>query len=390
MRLVADSGLWGTGPGHEPLAATPLVALVEVSGAVLSWMVDDPPGDAATRITFTDLSRADWLWRVLGESGHLAVASALEAVGAVGAVAPTTEARPSIELAGVDIVPGSVDPLRRLAVGHWLRRWWPASRADGIAGLDRALLDVEIALLTSGAQGYFTDDTLDSDVVGLLAPHASALITHVRDVDPRILDLVRAGAGLADEVGVDAAGWPQLYAALDDSGTILVMPSGRRDDYALAAGAGAGARGAVPIARGVASISWSAVPPGIFDAGENTVDWTVVVAGTAVAAVVRAAVIGPDPATGIAVQLRSGAIGGSGALDADGGATLPLVDDQQRPVTESAAWDHDWSATTVIIGGEVMETLETRERVRRWARARLDRPPNDAFLAEVLAAESDY
>jgi len=388
MRLVADSGLWGTGPGYEPIAATPLVALVEVSGAVLSWMVDDPPGDAATRITFTDLSRADWLWRVLGESGHLAVASALEAVGAP--TAPTTEAPPSIELAGIDIVPGSVDRLRRLAVGHWLRRWWPASRADGIAGLDRALLDVEVALLTSGAQGYFTDDTLDSDVMGLLAPHAPALITHVRDGDPRILDLVRAGAVLADEVGVDAAGWPELYAALDDSGTILVMPSGRRDDYALAAGAGAGARGAVPIARGVASIRWSAVPPGIFDAGENTVDWRVEVAGTAVVAVVRAAVIGPDPATGIAVQLRSGAIGGSGALDVDGGATLPLVDDQQRPVTESAAWDHDWSATSLIIGGEVMETLETRQRVRRWARARLDRPPNDAFLAEVLAAESDY
>ncbi len=49
MRLVADSGLWGTGPGHEPIAATPLVAVLEVSGAVLSWTVDDPPGDAATR-----------------------------------------------------------------------------------------------------------------------------------------------------------------------------------------------------------------------------------------------------------------------------------------------------------------------------------------------------
>ena len=381
MRLVADSGLWGTGPGYEPIAATPLVALVEVSGAVLSWMVDDPPGDAATRITFTDLSRADWLWRILGESGHVTLMSAVDGAA---------DQPQSVELAGVDIVPGSVDRLRRLAVGHWLRRWWPASRADGIAGLDRALLDVEVALLTSGAQGYFTDDTLDSDVMGLLAPHAPALITHVRDGDPRILDLVRAGAVLADEVGVDAAGWPELYAALDDSGTILVMPSGRRDDYALAAGAGAGARGAVPIARGVASIRWSAVPPGIFDAGENTVDWRVEVAGTAVVAVVRAAVIGPDPATGIAVQLRSGAIGGSDALDADGGATLPLVDDQQRAVTESAAWDHDWSATSLIIGGEVMETLQTRERVRRWAQARLDRPPNDAFLAEVLAAESDY
>ena len=391
MRLVADSGLWSNGPST---AETPLAAVLEVSGAVLSWTVDDPPGAATARITFTDLSRADWLWRIIGESGHVALVSAAD--GATPA-APNAEAPRSIELAGVDIVPGSVDPLRRLAVGHWLRRWWPASRLEGISGLDRALLDVEVALLTSGAQGFFTDDTLDSDVVELLAPHAPALTTHLRGGDPRILDLVRAGAGLADEVGVESAGWPELYVALDDSSVALAgglaTPSGRRDDYALAAGAGAGPRAAVPIARGVASISWSAVPPGIFDAGENTVDWSVEVAGTAVVAVVRAAVIGPDAATGIPVQVRSGAISGSGALDADGDAIVPLVDDRQRPVTESAAWDHDWSATSVIIGAEVPEATETREireRVRRWARARLDRPPNDAFLAEILAAESDY
>ena len=381
MRLVADSGLWSNGPST---AETPLAAVLEVSGAVLSWTVDDPPGDATARITFTDLSRADWLWRIVGESGHVALVSAVD--GAAG----TPQ---SIELAGVDIVPGSVDPLRRLAVGHWLRRWWPASRLEGIAALDRALLDVEVALLTSGAQGFFTDDTLDSDVVGLLAPHAPALMALLRGGDPRILDLVRAGAGLADEVGVDDPGWPELCAALDDSSVVLAMPSGRRDDYALAAGAGAGPRAAVAIARGVASISWSEVSPGIFDAGENTVDWSVDAAGGAVVAVVRAAVIGPDPATGIPVQLRSGAISGSGALDADGDAIVPLVDDRQGPVTESTAWGHDWSATSVLIGAEVPEATETREireRVRRWARARLDRPPTDAFLAEVLAADSDY
>jgi hypothetical protein len=386
MRLVADSGLWRTGPADDAVAATPLVALLEVSGAVLSWTIDDP-GDAATRITFTDLSRADWLWRVLGESGHVALTSAVDRA------APMDEAPRSIELAGVDILPGSVDPLRRLAVGHWLRRWWPASRQDGIAGLDRALLDVEVALLTAGAQGYFFDDTLDSDVVELLAPHATALITHVRDADPRILDLVRAGAGVADEVGIEDAGWPELYAALDDSSVILGPPSGRRDDYALAAGEAAGPRRAVPIARGIASINWSAVPPGIFDAGENTVDWSVEAAGAAVVAVVRVAVIGPDPATGVEVRLRSGAIGGSGALDADGRATLPLVDGQGRPVPESAAWDHDWTATSVIVGAlvpDATETRETRERVRQWARARLDGPPGDAFLSEILATESDY
>ena len=384
MRLVADSGLWSTGPD---IAAAPLVAVLEVSGAVLSWTVDQPPDDAATQITFTDLSRADWLWRVVGESGHVALASA------VG----QAEEPHGIELTGVDIVPGSVDPLRRLAVGHWLRRWWPASRRDGIAGLDRALLDVEVALLTAGAQGFFTDDTLDSDVVELLAPHSAALITHLRDHDPRIRDLVQSGAGLADEVGVDGIGWPELFAALDDSSAILAEklagPSGRRDDYALAAGSDAGPRGAAPIARGVASINWSAVPPRIFDAAENTVDWSVEVAGPAVVGVVRAAIVGPDPATGVAVQVRSGAVSGSAALDADGRAMLPLVDAQQRPMTESAAWDHDWPTTSVIIGAEisgVTETRETRERVRRWARARLDQPPGDAFLAEILAAESSY
>ncbi len=387
MRLVVDSGLWSTGPTIA--TPPPLVVVLEISGAVLSWTLDDPPGDAATRITFTDLSRADWLWRVLGASGHVALAAALGAD-------PNTDHPHGIELAGVDIVAGSVEPLRRLAVGHWLRRWWPASRQDGIAGLDRALLDVEVALLTVGAQDFFTDDTLDSDVAELLAPHAASLIMHIRDGDPRIRDLAVAGSGLADDIGVDDAGWPELFAALDDSRAVLTMPTGRRDDYALAAGSGVGLgpKGdAAPIARGLASITWSAVPPRIFDAAENTVDWSVQVTGAAVVALVRAAVIGPDPPTGIEVRLRSGPITGTGALDGDGRATLPLVDAGHRPVTESAAWDHDWTNASVIIGAAVpgvTETRETRERVRRWVRGRLDRPGGDAFLAEILAAESDY
>jgi hypothetical protein len=381
MRLVADSGLWSTGPVDQD--ATPLISVLEVSGAVLSWTIDDPPDDAATRITFTDTSRADWLWRVLGESGHLALASALTARDA-------TADDGSIDLAGVDILPGSLIPLRRLALGHWLRRWWPASRQDGIAGLDRAVLDVEVAVLTAGAQGFFADDTLDSDVAGLLAPHAAALIAHLAAGDPRTLDLVRAGAGLAEEFGVNIPAWPELFAALEDSGITLAMPSGRRDDYALAAGADTGTAVGGPIAHGVASINWSAVPPAIFDAAENTVQWSVPPAGATPVAVVRAALIGPDPATGIAVRLRSHAVGGAGVLNADGHATLPLLDAPRGPLTEAAAWDHDWSSTSVIIGAETTESPEIRERVRTWARARLDAPPPDAFLAEILASESAY
>jgi hypothetical protein len=384
MRLVADSGLWSVGT-HRSSIPTPLVAVLEVSGAVLSWTVDEPPDDAAAQITFTDLHRADWLWRVVGDSGHVTLASA------VYGHAPDDPH--SIELTGVDIVPGSLVPLRRLAIGHWLRRWWPASRRDGIVGLDRAVLDVEVAVLTVGAQGFFTDDTLDSDVTELLAPHAAGLIANLRTGDPRIGDLVRVGAGLADEVGLDTIGWLELSAALDDPSATLAVPTGHQDDYALAAGSDTGPRGEAPISRGAASIDWSAVPPAIFDAGEGAVEWSIEVAGTAVVAVVRAALIGPDPATGIPVRVRSGAVSGAGTLDADGRATLPLVDSQQQPMTESAAWDHDWAATSANVGAPISgaaESPETRERVRRWARARLDRPADDAFLAEVLAAESAY
>jgi hypothetical protein len=387
MRLVAESGLWSAGPA---MTASPLVAVLEVSGAVLSWTIDAPAdlAEGAAQITFTDVARADWLWRVVGEAGHVALARA----------AAAASGEPSgIEVPGIDIVPGSVDPLRRLAVGHWLRRWWPASRRDGIPSLDRALLDVEVALLTSGAQGFFTDDTLDSDVTQLLAPHAATLLSHLQADDARVRSLVRASADLADETGVDDGEWPELYAALENSTSISDLKVGRQDDYALAAGGDAGSRGAAAIGRGVASIDWSAVPPGIFDAAEDTVDWSVKPAGPAVVAIVRAALIGPDPATGISVRVRSGAVSGDGALDADGSATLPLVDAQQRPMPESSAWDHDWPATTVTVGAplsEASEPRDVRDRVRRWARSRLERPAgrgaDKAFLAEVLAGESAY
>jgi hypothetical protein len=227
----------------------------------------------------------------------------------------------------------------------------------------------------------------------LLEPHAATLTSHVRSDDSRVVDLVRAGAGLADEIGTENEQWSELIAAVEDSSLALALPSDRRDDYALAAGAGAGPGGAGAIAGGVASIAWSGVPPAIFDAGENTIDWRIEASGSAVVAVVQAAVIGPDPATGIAVRLRSAATDGTGTLDATGRATLPLEDGRRRALAESAAWDHDWSATSVVVGAPVStgaESPEVRERVRRWARARLDLPPRDAFLAELLASESAY
>ncbi|MGE0220740.1 MAG: hypothetical protein AB7S95_33935, partial [Mycolicibacterium sp.] len=68
MRLVADAGLWTSGPVPQPV---PLTTVLEVAGAVLSWTVDEP--DGAAHIAFTDVVRADWLWRVVGEGGHSAL-----------------------------------------------------------------------------------------------------------------------------------------------------------------------------------------------------------------------------------------------------------------------------------------------------------------------------
>ena len=346
MKLTVDSGLWALG---SEVAAPPEVAVLEVSGAVLAWTIHDPA--QAVRITFTDLSAADWLWRLVGEAGHVAVLAAAET-------------------ADVLLLPEPLAALHRLAVGHWLRRWWPASARDGIVPLDAAVLDAEVALSTAALQDYFTADTLDSDIAGLLAPHRQALASATAAGDPRILDLVRSCVGLADESGL--GDWSEVLAGQGPP---------RQDDYALAAGQpGAGSDGA--IANGVASVSWTAVPPRTFDAAEGTIGWSVRARDGAVVADIRVATIGP--ADGIPVRLDSGSIAGGGALDVDGNATLPL------PATETQAWGHDWTGTTVTVGAAAGETEAVRDRVRRYVRARLAAPGPDAFLAEILAAEADY
>jgi hypothetical protein len=369
MRLVADSGLWRTGP---TVASAPAVAVLELSGAVLAWTVDDPSGSA--RITFTDAPAAEWLWRVVGEAGHVAVLSALgDGMAADGRV---------LDVAGVEPSPEALAPLRRLAVGHWLRRWWPASSRDGIVALDSAVLDGEIALLTAAAQDYFAAETLDSDVAELLRWHATSLVAGAHGGDPRVAVLVEECADLAGEVGINE--WPGLIVPVLDSPR-------RRDDYALAAGPESVRSGASAIANGVGSVNWTAVPPGLFDAADRTVDWAIEMAGQDAVAAVRVATEGP--AAGISVRLRSGAVNGVGVLDADGRVTLQLVGAEQQPLTETQAWDHDWPATTVTVGADVDDSddaVRTRERIRAFARARLAQPEPDAFLAEILGAESDY
>ena len=364
MRLVAGSGVWTGGP---TVAEAPAVAVLEVSGAVLEWTVDDPTGSAAPRITITDVAAADWLWRLVGASGHAELAS-------------------GADVADVVLDTDALIPLWRMAIGHWLRRWWPESRRDGIVRLDRALLDAELAMLVSAAQEFFTEDTLDSDVEVLLAPHRAALSVLEGDGDSRIAEMVRACSELADETGA----WSAEHSSSPAESTVI----GRRDDYALAAGRdGDRRRGA--IARGVGSVDWLAVPPGTFDAADDTIDWSVEAADSSVLATVRVALTGEASAGGIEVALRAGAVTAAGRLDANGTAALALVDGDGRELAETRAWDHDWSTVTVALGPDragpdAVGAAALRHRMRDFARARLAHPGLDAFLAEVVAAESDY
>ena len=361
MKLEARTGGWTGGPA---VAEVPAVAVLEVSGAVLEWTVDDPDGVATPRITVTDVAAADWLWRVVGPESHSALVSGAEP-------------------ADVELLPDARAPLRRIAIGYWLRRWWPESRRDGIVRLDPALLDGELALLVSSAQEFFTEDTLDSDVEGLLAPHRAALSALELGGDPRVVDVVRTCVDLADDSGV----W-----ADDLASTPVHAADGRREDYALAAGRD-GERNRGAIAGGVATVDWLAVPPRTFDAAEHTVDWSVEAADASVFAAVRVALTGGASAAGVPVRLQAGAVSATGVLDRNGTAALPLVNSDGDELTEMQAWDHGWSTTTVTVGPWRPDTAEAaamRNRIRDFARARLAQPGPDAFLAEIVAAESDY
>lgn len=362
MKFHDDAGLWVTGPEPEPV---PLTSVLEICGAVLAWTVDDPAG--RVRIAFTDPSRADWLWRIVGANGHSAVVAALQ-----GAVAGA-----EVDVPGVGVDPAPLSALRHLALGHWLRRWWPASRRDGIAELDGALLDGELALLTARAQEFFDDEAFDADVAGLLRPHAATLSALVRHDDSRVRALAQSCAELAGDLGL---------AVVGPAGSVS---AGRRDDYALVAGSAGSKISGAAVAAGVGSINWAAVPSGIFDAAEDTIDWQVESDGATVNAVVRTDVQGPRSPAGIAVRVRSGRLSGTAALDGSGTAAIPLADGD-GPATDAVAWDHDWSAASVSVGADVTESRLLRDRVRVFARARLLEPGDDAFLAEVLAAEADY
>ncbi|MET7771299.1 hypothetical protein [Nocardia sp. NPDC005366] len=349
IRPVAD-GLFVIAPAGAPtvLDGAPNldVLALEVGGGHLSWSLLDAEPIPAAVIDHPDHAQ-EWLWAVYGESVALAVAD-----------------RRTLELPARPALPDLLAKAWRLAYAHWAARWWPASTIDGIAALDRRLLEEEIADLTEAC-------------------------------DP-IVD------------GADAA-MPVIAAR-------AVEVSGRQDDYALAAGGDADG-GALTLARGVGGWDWRGCPPGLVDASERAVSWEVTRDSGTTTVLVRA-VAAPDLASGIPPHLRPRAIVGAAG---DGpSAAFPVGAADSSGVSGTTSTEIDlslvgdtWVGRSSVAAGPVTEVgisvpgfglpaltapedPEIRARIRDLAIARLARAADaddtafDApLLAEIAAAATD-
>ena len=375
--LAVVDGLWTLG---EPLTvAPPLVQAAQARGAVLEWELG---GADVPVITLTDPAAADWLWRLVGEDAHARI---LAAAADTDARRPGNPGQPARE--PLTVTPDWSAPLlgelRRLAHGHWLRAWWPASALDVIPALDAPLLLAEIALAAVDLDDvlYESADAADGPELAGLSRLTNDLLLRAGSTDRRVADLaVRA----LDLLEVPA---PETTAPY-------------RDDYALAAGA-PGRADDDAILTGTAGVTWQAVRAGVLDASESAVRWSLDAAGHAELRVEVAVLADADP-TGIPVAARVGEETVTDELDAGGAVTMPLE------LAPAAAWGLAEEDVTVEVGvgagaragaadgvRDLAESREMRDRVRVFARGRLDAAdgadgaglgPGAPYIAEIMAA----
>ncbi|HNP56961.1 MAG TPA: hypothetical protein PK331_05700 [Gordonia sp. (in: high G+C Gram-positive bacteria)] len=329
---------------------------LEVAGGTLRWGLLDG-ADAQPRLHAWAPESATWLWRIVGEQGHV---NALETLTDHRELDVATAATEELAL------------LRRLAWGHWLRRWWPTSVVDGIDALPAVVLDVEVALLTGNCDAYFDETSFDGDPHAVLVGHDEEAITalaihsraDVRDLHRRWLDY---------ETG-------ETEPAVD-------VPAAA-DDYALAAGPGATATPPSGIFHGRASVAWESVPAHTFDAAEDTISWTVDAAPDAVI-IVEVALLPDRAATSVrvALSLADPPVEVSRDLDPKGRVRIEL------PITAAQAWQADWSGLVCTAGGVAgARDRDLRDRVRALVRRRIGgvADPVPLYVAEQIVADANY
>ncbi|RSN29004.1 hypothetical protein DMC61_21020 [Amycolatopsis sp. WAC 04169] len=337
-----------THPVHTPVVAA--------DGGLISFALADLLAGRTTtmRVELSDAGAAEpWLTRLVGAEASLA---------ALGQGQADLPARPE---------------LGRLALLLWLRRWWPAGPSLGIPSLDPALLDLETAVATA-------------DVEDL----AEGLLDGFEASPGELFDAAIADGALA------AAAWPvgddvralcaRLAAWFDDQDDVVraeaaarvETPAPTQNTYALAAGLDPVVPGEGVLASGRASVDWARVPPGILDAGEDTVSWRIVAA----AAATRLEVV-------VAGAFADAAITAFASHEGEPFAEVPLELGAGRftgtaDLPETAAHVHS-GLITVVVGladeGVAGTTAEDRAEVVALVRAR---PSGIRTLAERAAAAS--
>lgn len=341
-----------THPVHTPVVAAD-------GGLIRFALADLLAGRATTmRVELSDAGAAEpWLTRLVGAEASLA---------ALGQGHADLPARPE---------------LGRLALLLWLRRWWPAGPSLGVPSLDPALLDLETAVATADVE-----DLAEGLLDGFEASPAELF-------DAAIADGALAAAAwpVADDVRALCA---RLAAWFDDQDDVVraevaarvETPAPSQNAYALAAGLDPVAPGEGVLASGRASVDWARVPPGILDAGEDTVSWRIVAAAAATrlevvvagafadAAISAFASHEGEPFAEVPLELGAGRFSGTADLDDAAARLAARVPGGQIAVVVGMA-DESVAGTTT----------EDRAEVVALVRAR---PPELRTLAERAAAAS--
>lgn len=405
LRIAESATVCAPGAGR-PVGA--FASALHVQGAYLVFDIrrQDPPFASVY-----DLDAASWWVEDLfgSEVAELLDPEAAPAASGVGASDGETTTRVHVDHSGI------FPALRRLALGAWLDRYWPAGVPD-VGELDVPLLQIELAALAWRLNGIFVSE---QPAGPLLEPNARRLLELARDsigtnderVREIILDALTAGT---EALPADTPALPAIADTLDrylDDDPLttwdLELETLFDEEFALSAqlegapNATAGSehrgRAADAAPESSDSVDWQQVPPRVVDWDDGQVRFSLSrgADGTWTVPVRVKAAWGTEAVTDLLARVYSTAHGapvlplGVGSLQRDGaeyrgavslvGLRSDAVPDLDQLVVDVFT---DARATRPALGPARADAAQQRQEVRAFLRNRVTSTDIDRFLGE--------